>query len=102
MKTNIKEASFTKTDPIFLTMVFSQIFPLLGSIFFVIPFTFAERIKLSKEAQTILNKAQTECCPSIDNDKNTFSFGKNPVTTIVLGAMGEEAELIDFQNMNVQ
>ena len=68
----------------------------------MIPLTFAERIKLSKEGQTILNKAQTECCPSIDNDKNTFSFGMNPVTTIVLGAMGEEAELIDFQSMNVQ
>ena len=68
----------------------------------MIPFTFAQRIKLSKEAQTILNKARTEWYPPIDNDQNTFSFGMNPVTTIVLGAMGEEAELIDFQNVNVQ
>ncbi|MDG2356429.1 MAG: hypothetical protein P8L82_10490 [Paracoccaceae bacterium] len=97
MKAIIKEASVTKTGPIFLTMVFSQILPLLVFMFFLIPLTFAETIKLSKEAQTILNKAQAEWCPPIDNDQNTFSFGMNPVTTIILGTRGEEAELIDFR-----
>ena len=83
-------------------MIFSQILPLLGFIFFLIPLTFAETIKLSKEAQTILNKAKIGWCPPIYNDQNTFSFGMTPLTTIVLGAIGEEAASLTFENLNVQ
>ena len=78
-------------------MVFFHLLSLLSFLFFLITFSLAETKNVSKEAKDILEKAQTEWCPPFNDDQNTFSFGLNPVTRIILGVSGEEAELIDFR-----
>ncbi len=53
-------------------------------------------MNISEKAKALLIKEQKDWCNPIAEGENTFSFESNPVTSIVLGMDGEEAEIIEY------
>ena len=55
-----------------------------------------DTLDISNKAKALLKKEQRDWCNPIEEDENTFSFESNPVTSIILGMGGEEAEIIEY------
>ena len=55
-----------------------------------------DTLDISEKARALLKKEQKHWCNSIEEGINTFSFESNPVTSIILGMDGEEAEIIEY------
>ena len=53
-------------------------------------------MNISEKAKALLRKEQKDWCNPIAEGINTFSFESNPVTSVVLGTDGEEAEIIEY------
>ena len=53
-------------------------------------------MSISERAKILLKKEQKYWCNPISEGVNTFSFESNPVTSIILGLDGEEAEVIEY------
>ena len=55
-----------------------------------------DTLDISEKAKALLKKEQKHWCDPIAEGVNTFSFDSNPVTSIVLGMDGENAEIIEY------
>ena len=56
-----------------------------------------DNLNISNKAKALLKKEQRDWCNPIEEDKNTFSFESKPVTSIILGMGGENAEIIEYK-----
>ena len=53
-------------------------------------------LNISEKAKALLKKEQRDWCNPIEEGVNTFSLESNPVTSVVLGMDGEEAEIVEY------
>ena len=57
-------------------------------------------LNISEKAKALLKKEQKHWCDPIAEGVNTFSFDGNPVTSVVLGMDGENAEIIEYNKFS--
>ena len=59
-----------------------------------------DTLDISEKAKALLKKEQKHWCNPIAEGVNTFSFDGNPVTSVVLGMDGENAEIIEYNKFS--
>ena len=59
-----------------------------------------DTLDISEKAKALLKKEQKHWCNPIAEGVNTFSFEGNPVTSVILGMDGENAEIIEYNKFS--